>query len=105
MGWPGMCPTPARRVTLLACICRNSAAALALTGLSEGCGAFLCTSPSVVIAVLMGGQTQEVFARNTEHGSFLSPCPMTFRPLDIPTGNIGCQTVATLRFRGPETGE
>jgi hypothetical protein len=46
-----MCPTPARRVTLLTCICRNSAAALAVTGLSEGCGAFFCTSGSVFIEV------------------------------------------------------
>ena len=36
-----MCPTPAKRVTLLTCICRNSAAVFALTGLSENCGAFL----------------------------------------------------------------
>src|SRR5258708_4452860 len=56
MGWPGMCPTAARRVTLLTCICRNSAAALAFTGLSDGCGAFLGISSSVVISTSMHGQ-------------------------------------------------
>jgi hypothetical protein len=36
-----MCPTPAKRVTLRTCICRNSAAAFALTGFSENCGDLL----------------------------------------------------------------
>jgi len=54
-----MCPAPASRVTLLTCICRNSAATRALTGLSAGCGAFLCISASVVISVPICGQMQE----------------------------------------------
>jgi hypothetical protein len=54
-----MCPTPARRVTLLTCICRNSAAALAVTGLSEGCGAFLSISGSVLIELPIDSQMQE----------------------------------------------
>ena len=44
-----MCPIPAKRVILLTCICRNSAATLAVTGLSEACGAFLSASIAVVI--------------------------------------------------------
>ena len=42
-----MCPIPAKRVILLTCICRNSAATLAVTGLSEPCGAFLSASIAV----------------------------------------------------------
>jgi hypothetical protein len=53
MGWPGICPTPARRVTLLTCICKNSAAALALTGLSEAWGAFRGLSAAMVSSVFI----------------------------------------------------
>ena len=48
-----MCPTPARRVTLLTCICRKSAAAFAFTGLSDGCGAFLSIPASALISASM----------------------------------------------------
>jgi hypothetical protein len=82
-----MCPTPASRVTLLTCICRNSAAALALTGLSEDCGAFLCISAAVVISVPMWGQREQTIALNREHGLFLSTCPITFRRSVIPPRN------------------
>ena len=54
-----MCPTPARRVTLLTCIWRKSAAAVAVTGLSEGCGAFFGISGSVFIEVSIDRQMQK----------------------------------------------
>jgi len=54
-----MCPTPARRVTLLTCIWRKSAAAVAVTGLSEGCGAFFGISGSVFIEVSIDCQMQK----------------------------------------------
>jgi hypothetical protein len=39
------------RVMLLSCICRNSAAIFAPTGLSDGCSAFLGSSIAELIGV------------------------------------------------------
>jgi hypothetical protein len=48
-----MCPTPAKRVTLRTCICKNSAAAFALTGLSENFGDFLAGSGAELLSRFM----------------------------------------------------
>jgi hypothetical protein len=46
-------------------------------------------SATAVISVPIWGQREQTIALNSEHGSFLSPCPITSRNDVIPSGYNG----------------